>query len=416
MIEIQNPQLREIEQRASLFNQKFTGLYGIYKNPFTYQVLMEELRGIRNDLQSISGLSEFDSFIKEHISHSLEAQEAISTWAMKEDSGYSIEDIFELIHGSKLEDLEERIRNTDYEKSFRLSQAAIPLTKYFIRSDTEDVQQMVKKTIQGCADDVLAYGIKKGFFPKGFRPEIIQLPNLESSRSGWNPDLRRMEVDPGSMWIFQLNGEKKPLPIDTYFTLFHELMGHGSHDEYSLTLPEILHLGRYNIKSLVNKAIAEGLAVYRAEKEGVPFTREKSRELGLPQEYVEDRIADKTEFSLDYLAYAVYKGILQAKKKAEPDFNVRQRMKERLKSFPLYRDSEEPSQISGYQALEEASYVTGEKHILDLERKLRTEHGIEIMEKHRHELNQAMSTGAWSWKVYPKFVSWYFKQLTKDSK
>src|SRR3989344_5263904 len=304
MIEIQNSQLREIEQRASLFNQKFTGLYGIYGNPFTYQVLMEELRGIKEDLQSLSGLNEFDSFVKQHIDHSLEAKEAISTWAMKEDSGYSIEDIFELIHGSKLEDLEERIRNTDYEKAFRLSQAALPLTKYFIRNDTEDVQPTIKKTIQTCVDDVLAYGVERGFFPEGFRPEIIQLPNLESSRSNWNADLRRMEIDPTNVCVVQSIGGKKVFPIDTYLTLFHELMGHGSHDEYSLVLPDIFHLGRHNIKSLVNKTIAEGLAVYRGEKEGIPFTREKAKELGIPEEYVEDRIANNTEFYLDYLALA----------------------------------------------------------------------------------------------------------------
>lgn len=404
-----SPELKEIDKEVFEFQR----LFGVYlndsHNPYAYRFIKERISALRKKTDSIKPSSRFEEFVLEHVAHGLEVQDKTSSFIMDTDSGYSTPQIVDIIHGDGMYGLlEDKVRNYDGKGMWQFHMLESESMLNSIDVDREKPQEEIRKLIPGIKKDILSYAVRHGFLPEGFDFEIEKIPaNSKSDRSNWRHALKRVELGNGIFSCESVDGKIRINAASAYSAMFHEVIGHAAHQFYSQNMPLTLQFEGFNAINLVSGAVTEGLAVDR-QNLSIPYLKENAERLGLNESDIEK---ESTCLLLAIPSFSLIHSFMKEREIREKGFDVLEYARNlSLGSRASWFYTEKPDLNFLQALLNEMKYFSGDALMKSARKRLSDKLGEDFMRDKEKKVNQAMSTGKWSWKAYSKFLDYALKE------
>lgn len=248
------PEINDLGRRNNLYIQDTL-------NDFGYRKLIEQAENTEAALDNTTADTEFDDLILRDIYHNLEATTEFADF-LRRDSDLRVEEMFDFLYGEDaFDNLKQEANSYDDEASYRARELADSLTfddpwKY--QFDIEEIAHDVSGRIEEWAKE-------EGLMPEEFDFEIHMIPQGSPQRANWRGSINQMNV-PVENGIYVIRDGEEPVydATNAIFTQFHELVGHGVHQQNSdvLTYPKFSEGPTYRPSS---NAHCEGVAQHREQ-------------------------------------------------------------------------------------------------------------------------------------------------------
>ncbi len=216
----------DLERRNNLYIQDTL-------NDFGYQKLIEQAGIVENSLQNTDPDSEFDELVIRDMQHNLDTITEFADF-LRRDSDLSVEEMFDLMHGEgSFDNLKDEANSYDDEANYRARELADSLTfddawKY--KFDIEEISHDISREIEEWAKD-------EGLMPQGFEFEIQMIPQGRPQRANWRGTINQMNVPvENGVYVIRDGDDTVYDATNAIFTQFHELVGHGVHQQNSESL------------------------------------------------------------------------------------------------------------------------------------------------------------------------------------
>lgn len=419
MFSIQNQELEFLSDEIYKFNKLFSQAWKGFDDkkrlrPKAIESLNEKIIGLKKKLTEANktNYSDFERLVYENIKDGLEAQTAY----------------LDYYFNARIAQFEELIKKV-------YSQEAIDLVLEFTKDEGNIQLEELTPSEQADFDDfpseglllslkdlVLESCVQGGFLPKReeIESESYELIELSLARdgsgSGWRPGF--IDLEPAHFKFYFKEDKIYLNPGVIFKDLEHEI-GHLIHNFFSRGLPSCLKGEESNLESLVTVPIFEGLALGR---EGLQIAEELSwlelnflKNLAAGYKLVNNRrikrklnraemeyaVLQNEEHWHEYLDVMAYQPYLKLKKTEAEALNGIEKVYQEHR----FTKSIQPkiSQTNGevgiyYDLCYYFSYLFGKRQV---EKNLKG-----LNEPDKKTLNAIISTGFWSWRVWPKWIEY----------
>jgi len=423
MFEVQDEKIRDLDKRVADYNEEFNVLYenlSTLPNPFAYQELRAKNLELLSELKNTSPDTEFDNLVKEHIESQLMAQLLFLDFFFNEKKNLTT--MLDACLGPNIfEKMEKRARNYDYKRMWNASKLEAKRLEYKI-DGLDYIKEGIKKYLPIMRERIFKYCVEQGYLPNDFDFEL----ELSDETSSWGGGCLLLDVS--SFRSFRYKNKTIVNPSEAYLNFIHELGGHASQEEYSKNMPLTLRSNDANFSNFVSMPTVEGIADKR-EIEFINYLKIHQNELGFVINNEDENITickipdDELRYSLanfNYMeSYVVLEDFykLLRLKELEGNFDAKKYFSEfsRKTNPGLYNLLEQfiPKDVEDHKTIYNISYYVGLENIEAILKNIETNYGKEYCEKNKKIINEALSTGCWSWKTYPKFVDFYLRNMKR---
>lgn len=272
----------ELERRNNLYIQDTL-------NDFGYKKLNEQAENVENSLENADPKTGFDELVLRDMRHNITTITEFADF-LRRDSDLSVEEMFDLMHGEgAFDNLKDEANSYDDEANYRARELADGLTfddVWTYDSEIKEISHDISGKIEEWAKD-------EGLMPQKFDFEIQMISPGRPQRANWRGSINQMNV-PVENGVYVIRDGDKPVfdATNAIFAQFHELIGHGVHQQNSedLEYPKFTDGPTYRPAA---NAHCEGIAQIReqlaedfiqAERENLPVLdigmqlRKKNRE------------------------------------------------------------------------------------------------------------------------------------------
>lgn len=368
----------ELERRNNLYIQDTL-------NDFGYRKLFEQAESVENALESTETETEFEELVVRDMEYSLEATTEFADF-LRRDSDFQTDEMFNLLYGDgAFANLRDEALSYDEEANYKARELADQLTfdnpwKYEFK---------IKEIAHDISDKIEEWSKKKGLMPKDFDFEIQMLPQGTDQRANWRGPIKQMNVPvKGGVYVIR-NGDEEPQydATNAIFTQFHELVGHGVHQQNSKTIsfPQYTEGPTYRPSS---NAHCEGVAQHR-EQIAEDFIEAKGDELPILD--IGMHLRKESEENRDTRSLYT-RFILEMQNRDEISDEEAENM-----AAEAYKPEVAEKVLQGpampiFKAFKEGSYSAGLKLMEDVDAD--------------NQPSNAVTTGQWSPEVFPEAVEY----------
>ena len=245
----------EIERRNNLYIRDTL-------NDFGYRKLFEQAESVENSLESAEPETEFDELILRDMKYSLEATTEFADF-LRRDSDLQTEEMFDLLYGNEaFANLRKEALSYDDEANYKARELRDKLTfdnEWKYKFDIEEIAHDISSEIEEWAKE-------EGLMPEDFKFEIQMIPQGTTQRANWRGSINQMNVPVENGVYVIRNGGEEPVydATNAIFTQFHELVGHGVHQQNSrsIAFPQYTDGPTYRPSSVAH---CEGVAQHREQ-------------------------------------------------------------------------------------------------------------------------------------------------------
>jgi hypothetical protein len=405
--EIKNQELKKLDEKLSEFNKSYRMIMhslDSLPNIEAIKQIIQELKSFQKQIKEIKTNDEFEKLVIENILENLECQRVYLDY-FSTRSKENIDQMIKSLLGEKaLEILKQKVKDFDYKSYWEYYLSYQDYTYKAIPSDDENIRQELKKILEQLKKDILIYGEKHFNLPKTYDFDLI-LGQPYSDRSFFNPTIRRMEIAQGQFFIFKDKDKIKINVASVIETIFHELLGHGRHEFNSREMPLTLRDDSINISIACLAVHAEGVSQI-TRTEAIKFMKEYSKKYSIELDYIKQRELAATEYdSGNFWAYYQY---LMLKQIENPEINLEKeftKLTENYGLFLIYKYAKN----SPFSFVRNSAYSIGLFYMNELFKNLDKEFGKGFCVQNESLVNEAISTGLWNFRVFPKFVKFFLK-------
>lgn len=412
-MQIENQQLSEIDKEIVSFNKAYgVFLHSLNKFPNMHAAdeIIKKINEFKKRLSSIKNLSEFDFLVVENSLENLEVQRIYADYFTRGDKE-NTEQLFSKILGNKaLDIIKENIKNLDYKALWEFYRAYEEYAYRQIPSDDESLRDQLKSILAELKKDVLEYGVKHFNIPSDYEFDLI-LGQPYSHDTFFHPTTKRMEVSPGTFFIFRDHDGIKINSCYVIEALFHELIGHGRHEFNSRQLPLSVQDNAINLVVVTSHLHAEGVSQI-TRKDALDFMKKYKEKYNIQDDYIRQRELSVVSDMCN--SFFIFHQYLKLKNIENSSLNVEEEFMKLTNNRGLFLRFEEDDR-SPQSCIKNSTYPIGISYMENLLSSLKKEFGEEFFKKNYALINQAIATGLWHFKVLPKFVKYFLKKVSSGS-
>ena len=378
-------------------------------NKYVSNLLRDRINYLIKDSKEIKPKSKFDELVLENIDYILYSNSALQDFLSNMKSQYSTEQMVDILGGDKSFDkIIDFVKSVDWKLEYEYEKSLESRRPKQIRNDTKESKEEIEKIVPEIKKNVLKYAKDKKYLPEDFDFKLVLLPYSNYSR--WNSHTKTIELGPYCFECLDFDHKVRVNPSQAYVTTFHELVGHGSQQFNSEDLPMTLWLGEEIPSIIPAKMISEGIARLR-EEEGLEYITKNRDSLGLEEDFVKTQeIEQKT--TLQRRAFNLFVSQLKEKELRDSTFDIikygteitdNPRLAIQWKRNPNIESFDDSINILGH--------LLGIGHINSALEGIRQKLGEDKFNHNKDLINNAITRGVWTWKVYPKFLDYYLGDL-----
>jgi len=199
-------------------------------NDFGYKALSEQAEQFKATLEGAEPESQFDEIVIKDMTHNLEASTEYADF-LRRESGQSAEEMFDLLYGEDaFRNLQDEASSYEDEANYR----ARALADELVFDDPWKYELDIKKMVHGISDQIEEWAKDEGVMPSDFGFETRMIPQNRNQRANWRGQINQMNLPVGRGVRVIREGENKVYDAtETIFSQFHELVGHGVHQQNS---------------------------------------------------------------------------------------------------------------------------------------------------------------------------------------
>lgn len=405
--ELKDKKLIEIDKEIFELN-KFYSLainsLGRFPNVYAVEEFSKHAEEILKKLKPIKTSNEFEKIFIENSLNNLESQKIYLNYFCKGD--IKIEEMSKIVLGEKsLEILEENIKKFDYRKLWEFYLSYREYSYKTIPSDDESLREEFKKILINLKKDFLDYARKEYGLPNDYDFEFV-LGQPYSQKTFFHPTNRRMEVSPGSFFVFKEDGKVKINVTGVMQNLFHEILGHGRHEVLSREMPLSMQDNSVNTSIISLHIHFEGVSQL-AEKEAIKFMKKYKKKYEIEDDYIRQRVLG--ENSIECTNFSAFYKYLGFKKIEDNSFDQEGEFKKitENRGLSILYHAQFGSSLD---FAHDAVYPLGTFYLEEYFKKLKKKLGEEEFNKNHIEINKAIATGVFNFKTLPKFIDLYLKE------
>ncbi len=441
---LKNEELIRLDMDVRYFNLLFNDFYGdcsaeIMPNPGYVSKLFNDCQTFIGRAREIpvKDISPFEKLYRQNLLECLKGQYSFLDYYFLGEKIGNVRQFIRRIYRYDPERLREMFVAFDIGKDARMQQMGAVLVEHLIDASYGKYLEFLKSILPQMREEIIAFCFKEGVLPKGLHkggpPHAIDYEMILDSEmgAGWDEDVRILTINPDKFRIYKYRDKVAVNPGVAEDYLIHEIL-HLAQGTYSSGLPLTLRQDSPQVRSISVAPITEGVATI--------FTRrlmEKRMEKGTSAGFEFDTSEGdgQKEFTrvqlrkteLDYLAAAIhfpqYRSLaddfyayLALKQQDDEDFDAREAFKRAVSehgdaSRRVRRDLREkvelmPSVTDGsmYNLPYSISYHVGHDLVMDIEAEIVAKRGKAYLRSNRRRLQQIMLTGAWSVKLFKRWV------------
>lgn len=302
--------------------------------------------------------------------------------------------------------IKEKAENFDYKKFWEFYLSYQEYTYRQIPSDQESFRSKFEELLSKLKKDILEYAKENLGLKKDYDFEIILGPSFKDQTS-FHPTNRRMEISPYSFFVYrEENGKIKINIADTIGSIFHEIVGHGKQEANSRQMPQTMQDNSINTCIRQLHINFEGISQF-AEEESLEFMKKFKEKYSIEEDHI-------TQFKLglqnrNTIAFNSLYSYFKFKKIENESFDINKEFEKIVKNPGLFINMSisDPSPLSFFS---NSPYILGlellKEILADLEKKL----GKESYNKNFRIIDEAISTGIFHFKIWPKFIRFFLKE------
>lgn len=401
-------EIEEIDKKIFDLNKAYslaTNSLGKIPNTFAYEEFSKKAKEILDSLEKVKSKTEFEKIFIENSTLNINLQieyleyftygkkNNLESFSKKELG----EDFFKILK-DKIDSFDYR-RYWDYFLSYQeYLFRSIPSSEESFRPKFEEILVDLKK-------DILDYAKENLGLEKDYDFDLVLGPSFEN-RTNFHPTNRRMTLSPYSFFIYKDGSEIKINVAAVISSIFHEIVGHGKHESNSCKMPLSLQDNSI-ITSLAHLHIHFEAVSQFAENESIAFMEKYKEKYNIEEDYI---IQEKHQLrnrgtSSFYSLYSYFK----LKKLEDDSFDVNFEYEKIVKNHGLTINQSlyDRNPISFFK---DSCYIMGLEYLESLLEELKKEIGEENYEENFKIIDEAISTGVFHFKVWPKFVRFFLKQ------
>ena len=308
----------------------------------------------------------------------------------------SVEEIVDIIYGKgSWNFIENNAKNYDWELSYDYTQSFEKRRWLIVRNDTDEAQEMIKSLVPKVKQDVLKYATSNNLLPKDFDLKIVLLPPHSRSASSWNPNLMRLELGQYGFECTEVAGKLRVNPCAAYSAVFHEVLGHASHQYHSTAMPLSLQFTQQIGYILPTKIISEGIGMYR-EGMCLDYIAKSKDEIGLTEDEISSFSLAYKEIIQRQLMDLHY--VLVKEKEIRGEASVVDYIKTLTGNAALARMYKYQPSNTFENSFPGLAHALGFNYIKKL---------VDAFSP--KDISIGMLKGDWTWQVYPEFLKLYMK-------
>lgn len=407
MIQITNPQLRELDKRVGGFYRLIARYLDNLVNLDGRKIYKSELSNILKEAERISPKSEFDELILRNIISNLKLNDVVIDYFTDPNFSIPVKDFFNGLAGKgTFEYLEERVKSPPWKRRWQHSEKIQEKDYARVSPFTEEAQKSAREWLPKIKKDIIDFGKIEGYLPQDFDMSILLLPPKDGAEwSNWNPKTNVFSLGSYGFEFFPKKGEVIAIPTRAYNIAFHEVLGHGAHQIHSEQMPHSLKFTEEVASITPTKSITEGVAI-NAEKRCYDFLRQRVGELRLSEENVallEEEKDLEQQSRIELLYYALTKD----REVREGDFNGYKYILELTQNPVIARMFKDNFKESFMNVWKTIGHTLGPLHYQKMLDKAKQELGEDHLKS--KEFHKATLKGVWSWEVYPDVVNYFIK-------
>lgn len=359
---------------------------------------------IEKKLKSIKTENEFEKIFIENSLFNLESQKTYLNYFSKGD--IKVDKMIKIVLGKDSLDLiKNNMKVFDYKEYWEYYLSYRDYSYKSIPVDDENLREKFKGMLVDLKKDFLDYCKKEHGLPEDYDFELV-LGQPYSQETFFHPTNRRMEVSPSYFFVFKEGDEIKINVAGVMRVLFHEILGHGRHEVLSREMPLSMQNNSINTSLPSLHIHFEGVSQL-SEKESFDFMRKFSKKYSVEEDYIKQMILGEASKGVsNFAAFYKYLGLKEIE---DNSFKKDEEFKKITGNHGLsilYSSRIE----SSLGVVGDAVYPLGinylENYLSDLKKRI----GEEAFEKNHIEINKAVATGVFNFKVLPRFVDFYLKQ------
>jgi len=405
---LKNSELLELDKDIFNANKAYgmalTSLNNL-PNIHAAQEFIKLVENLKLRLQKIKTNDEFEQLFLENSLQNLDAQRAYLEYFTTGDRE-NIDQLISLILGrNAIITIKNNCRDFDYKSFWEYYLSYQEYTYRQIPSDDESLREIFKQILRDLKVDVINYAREHFNFPENYDFDLV-LGQPYSQRTYFQPTIRRMEISPGSFFVFKENGKVHINVCGIISSLFHEIIGHGRQEVNSRNLPQSLQDNSINTSVPPLHIHSEGVAQI-TKNSAIKFMNLHKNKYNIEDDYIKQ--IELSIISDSAINLQIYYQYLKLKEIENPDLKLEEEFKKLIDNhglFILY----ETSDNSPLGCIRNSTYPIGLVHITAILDEIRKKLGKEVFEQNHSLINQAISIGLWHFRVLPKFVKYFLRE------
>lgn len=270
--------------------------------------------------------------------------------------------------------------------------------------DDEFLREKFRKILEDLKKDILAYGVKHYGLDKDY-DFYLALGQPYSSNTYYQPSTRRMEIATDRFFAYK---EDKEININIWsvvLAMFHEVLGHGRHEDNSKNMPMVVQNNSINTSLSFLHVHFEAISQLM-EFEGIEFLKQYQEKYKIKDDYILQ--AELSLRNLDYSCIRSYFSYLKLKNLENKEFNVKKEFLSVFDNPGLYMFLEN-EKINHYGFFTNVSYILARKHIKIILENIKKKLGEKEFDKNKVLINRAISTGVFNIELLEEFVMFYLE-------
>lgn len=406
MFKIENQELNNLDKEIADFYKLNARYYFDLANLYGKKMYKSKLSELLNSIEKINAESEFDELLLKNMKSNLSLNDLVIDIFTEPNFSLPIEEFIDKIAGKGAwKYLEQEIKSPLWELDWKFEELTQERSFSAVSPSIEEAQKAAKELIPKIKEDTLTYAKLKNYLPNDFDITILLLPPM-GNFSSWNPKNNVLSLNSKTFEFFHKKGSIIAVPTFAYQTVFHEVLGHASHQIYSDNMPLSLRFTDEIGSITPTKSVTEGVAINR-ELESYTFLRERMNDLGLTEEDV--NLLEMGMKLKHNATYDLFFALIKEKEIEEKDFDGYEYLLSLTNNPVIARYFKQNFKADLVGVWKIFGHAFGELHYKKMEDLVKKRFGNEILETKK--FNHAVVSGVWSREVYPEAVCYFLKNL-----
>ncbi|MDP3987062.1 MAG: hypothetical protein Q8P81_02440 [Nanoarchaeota archaeon] len=403
---LKNPELVELDKQIFELNKSYSMAFNSlnrFPNIYGVEDFLKKSTEIKEKLGKIKTSDEFEKIFVENSLANLESQETYLVYFSK--GGIEIDKMVESVLGAEaLDILKKNMKEFDYEKFWEYYLSHKEYVYRGIPADDESLRDKFKEILVDLKKDFLEYSKENYGLPEDYDFELV-LGQPYSNENSFHPTNMRMELAPSTFFVFKDEGETKINLAEVIRVLFHEILGHGRHEVLSRNMPLSMQDNSINTTITSLHIHFEGVSKL-AEEKTVEFMEAFKEKYKIEEDYISQFVLSKaSDGTISFMTYYQYLGLKDIAEGSSDRDSEFTKLTGNQGLTVLY--SSQKNSPLGFA--HNASYPLGFFYLDNLLGEIKEKLGPDKFNENFTEINKAIATGVFNYKILPGFVRLYLK-------